>query len=172
MLKKLSAYQKSAILYALIIAAGIVIDQISKLLAVVYLKPVRDFPLIKDVFHFYYTANPGAAFGMLSDNRWVFMSFSTVMIVGMCVFLFFPKKQSRPLFNIAMAIVISGGIGNMIDRIAYGKVVDFFYFKLINFAIFNVADVFVCVGAGLMVLDVILEIAEESKKEKAKKNGL
>ena len=172
MLKKLSKYQKSAILYALIIAAGIVIDQLTKLLAVIYLKPVRDFPLIKDVFHLYYTENPGAAFGMLSNDRWVFMTFSTVMILGMCVYLFFPKKQSRPLFNIAMAIVISGGIGNMIDRIAYGKVVDFFYFKLINFAIFNMADVFVCVGAGLMILDVILEIIEESKKAKAKKNDL
>ena len=172
MLKKLSKYQKSAILYALIIAAGIVIDQLTKLLAVIYLKPVRDFPLIKDVFHLYYTENPGAAFGMLSNDRWVFMTFSTVMILGMCVYLFFPKKQSRPLFNIAMAVVISGGIGNMIDRIAYGKVVDFFYFKLINFAIFNMADVFVCVGAGLMILDVILEIIEESKKAKAKKNDL
>ena len=54
----------------------------------------------------------------------------------------------------------------------YRVVVDFLYFKLINFAIFNVADVFVCVGAGLMVLDVIREIVEEAKKEKAKKNDL
>ena len=60
----------------------------------------------------------------------------------------------------------------MIDRIFLGYVVDFLYFKLINFAIFNVADVFVCVGAGLMVLDVIREIVEEAKKEKAKKNDL
>ena len=172
MLKKLTPYQRSSILYGIIILAGILLDQITKILASNFLKPIYDVPLIKDVFHLYYTENPGAAFGMLSNDRWVFMTFSTVMILGMCVYLFFPKKQSRPLFNIAMAVVISGGIGNMIDRIAYGKVVDFFYFKLINFAIFNMADVFVCVGAGLMILDVILEIIEESKKAKAKKNDL
>ena len=169
MLKKLTSYQKSSLIYILVIALGIVLDQITKAMATAYLKPIFDLPLIKGVFHLTYTENPGAAFGILSNNRWVFMIFSSVMIAAMCVYLFYPRKETRPLFNIAMAIVISGGIGNMIDRIAYGKVVDFFYFKLINFAIFNVADVFVCVGAGIMFLDVLLEIAEESKKEKAKK---
>ncbi len=172
MLKKLTPYQRSSIIYALTIVAGILLDQITKILASNFLKPIYDVPLIKDVFHLTYTENRGAAFGMLSENRWVFMTFSSVMIIAMCVYLFFPKKNPRPLFGIAMAIVISGGIGNMIDRIASGFVVDFLYFKLINFAIFNVADVFVCVGAGLMVLDVICEIAQEAKKEKAKKNDL
>ena len=160
------------IIYTAIIGIGILLDQITKILASSFLKPIYDVPLIRDVFHLTYTENRGAAFGMLSEDRWVFMTFSSVMIIAMCDYLFFPKKNARPLFGIAMAIVISGGIGNMIDRVASGFVVDFFYFKLINFAIFNVADVFVCVGAGLMVLDVILEIIEESKKEKAKKNDL
>ena len=168
MLKKLTSYQKSSLIYILIIALGTLLDQITKALATAYLKPIFDFPLIEGVFHLTYTENSGAAFGMLSNNRWVFMIFSSVMIVAMCVYLFLPKKQSRPLFCMAMAAVVAGGIGNMIDRIVYGKVVDFFYFKLINFAIFNVADVFVCVGAGLMLLDVLMEIAEEAKKEKEK----
>lgn len=168
MFKKLSPYKKDSLLCLLIIAAGIYLDQFSKLLATLHLKPIHDFPLIKDVFHLTYSENPGAAFGILSDNRWVFMIFSSVMIVALSIYLFYPKKQCRRLFSFAMAMVISGGIGNMIDRIAYGKVVDFFYFKLINFAIFNVADVFVCVGAGLMLLDVLLEMIDELKRNKAK----
>ena len=166
MLKKLSTYKKNSLIYLLVIALGICLDQLTKKLAVTHLKPIHDLPLIKDVFHLTYSENPGAAFGMLSNNRWVFMIFSSVMIVALAIYLFYPKKQARPLFGIAMALVISGGIGNMIDRIIYEKVVDFFYFKLINFAIFNVADVFVCVGAGLMLLDVLLEMIAEARKGK------
>ena len=169
MLKKLNTYAKQSILFALIIAVGVALDQLTKWIATTYLKPIHDFPLIKDVFHLTYSENPGAAFGILSNDRWVFMTFSSVMIVALAIYLFYPKKtQSRVLFGIAVSLVISGGIGNMIDRIAYGKVVDFFYFKLINFAIFNVADVFVCVGAGLMLLDVVLELIDEVKRKEKK----
>ena len=76
--------------------------------------------------------------------------------------------------GISMALIISGGIGNMIDRLALEYVVDFLYFKLIDFAIFNIADSFVCIGAALMVLALILEIVEESKKsgKKGEKNDV
>ena len=167
MLKKLSPYKKRAIISALVIILGIFLDQLSKWLVVKYLKPIKDVPLIDGVFHFTYSENPGAAFGMLSNDRWVFMLFSSIMIIGMMIYIFHPKSNPKPLFSVAMALVISGGLGNMIDRIALEYVVDFLYFKLINFAIFNVADAFVCVGAGLMVLSVVLEMIEEirSKKE-------
>ena len=166
MLKKLSPYKKSVILYLLIIALGIYLDQITKRLAVELLKPIHDFPLIEGVFHLTYSENRGAAFGILSNDRWVFMTFSTVMILALCVYLFYPKKQTGRLFSLAIAIIVAGGIGNMIDRVSLGYVVDFFYFKLINFAIFNVADVFVCVGAGLLVLAVLLETVDEIRKKK------
>ena len=70
-----------------------------------------------------------------------------------------------------MAMIISGGIGNMIDRIALGYVVDFIDFTLIDFAVFNGADSFVCVGAGLLILALILDIVKEQKAEKEKNNG-
>ena len=166
MLKNLSSYKKNSILYLLIIAAGILLDQLSKAIVVAYLKPIRDLPLIEGVFHFTYSENRGAAFGILSNDRWVFMLVSSVMIVGMLAYLFYPKKQMGQLFSVAMAIVVSGGIGNMIDRLILGYVVDFLNFELINFAIFNVADSFVCVGAGIMVLAIILEMVAEVKAKK------
>ena len=88
------------------------------------------------------------------------------MIVALSVYLFYPKRQSTQLFAIGTALVISGGIGNMIDRVALGYVVDFLNFELINFAIFNVADSFVCVGAGLMVLSLLIDIIKEVGEKK------
>ena len=161
------------VIYSLVIVLGIVIDQISKLIVVKFLKPIDDFPLWEGVFHLNYHENRGAAFGMLADNRWVFIVISTVAILGMGLYLFFGRANST-LMGISMALIISGGIGNMIDRLALEYVVDFLYFKLIDFAIFNIADSFVCIGAALMVLALILEIVEESKKsgKKGEKNDV
>ncbi len=131
----------------------IAVDQITKRLAVSFLEPIDTKPLWEGVLHLTYLENKGAAFGMLKDHRWVFMVSSTVMIAALLVFLcIMPKKYDHPLLNTGLAFVVGGGIGNMIDRIAAGYVVDFIDFRLINFAIFNGADSFVCVGAGLIVL--------------------
>ena len=153
-------------LYTGVILIGILLDQLTKWLAVRFLLPIDTCPIINDVLHLTYAENRGAAFGILSNDRWVFMLFSSVMIVALLVYLFYPKKQATQLFSVGVAMVVSGGIGNMIDRVVLGYVVDFLNFELINFAIFNVADSFVCVGAGLMVLSLILEIIKEAKDKK------
>ncbi len=163
-MKRLSA--KKYILFSLIIAIGIAIDQLTKFLAVKYLG--ISTPIIKDVLHLTYVENEGAAFGMLADSRWVFMLISTVAILIMAFYLYSGLAQGR-LYEISVALIISGGIGNMIDRVALGYVVDMIDFCLINFAVFNVADSFVCVGAGLLVLALILDIIKETKAMKAKK---
>ena len=160
----------SYLIYSAVILVGIAFDQLTKLLASVYLKPIDDVALWEGVFHLNYHENTGAAFGMMSDARWVFMLFSTVAILLFGVYLFSGNVGNR-LTGISAALIISGGIGNMIDRIGMGYVVDFLYFKLIDFAIFNVADALVCIGAGLLVLAVVLEIIEESKKKKAEDDG-
>jgi len=165
-LNKISKYKKDAMLYLLIIALGIYLDQLTKQLAVTYLMPIGDFPIIEGVFHLTYAENPGAAFGILSDSRWVFMTFSSVMIVGMCVYLFYPKKEAGRFFSVGMALVISGGVGNMIDRVCLEYVIDFLYFKLINFAIFNAADSFVCIGGGMMLLSLLIDIIKEVRLRK------
>ena len=155
------------ILYLSIISAGIVLDQLTKLLAVRFLLPIDTCPIINDVLHLTYAENRGAAFGILADNRWVFLIISTVAILAMAFYLFSGLSEGR-LWGISLAMIISGGIGNMIDRVVLGYVVDFIDFRLINFAIFNGADSFVCVGAGLLMLSLVLDMIKERKREERK----
>ncbi len=154
------------ILYSAIIALGIALDQVTKLLAVKYLSKIETKPLIRDVLHLTYVENDGAAFGMLDNARWVFISISTVSILVMLFVLFAGYLQKNKLYSISLALIVSGGIGNMIDRLALGYVVDFIDFRLINFAVFNGADSFVCVGAGLLILGLLLDIIKEQKNSK------
>ena len=147
-----------------IILGGIALDQLTKLLAVRYLMPVDTVPLWENVLHLTYVENTGAAFGMMTDARWVFLILSSVAIVGIALYLFFGYARTT-LATVAFSMIVSGGIGNMIDRIALGYVIDFIDFRLIHFAVFNGADSFVCVGAGLLVLSLILDILHE-KMEK------
>ena len=162
-MKKLKPFDY--ILYSSIIALGIAIDQITKLLSVKYLAKIATKPLIKGVLHFTYVENDGAAFGMLDNARWVFLSISTVTIIVMTVALFSGRLQKNKLYTISLSMLVSGGIGNMIDRFAYGYVVDFIDFRLINFAVFNLADSIVCIGAGLLILALLLDIIKEQKKK-------
>lgn len=157
-------------LYSSIIALGIFLDQLTKWLAVKFLKPIDTVPIIKDALHLTYVENRGAAFGMLADRRYIFMIISTVMILGLGFYLFAGLLENR-LYAISISMIISGGIGNMIDRIALGYVVDFIDFRLIDFAVFNGADSFVCVGAGLLVLGLVLDIAKEARAKKDKEKG-
>ncbi len=158
-------------LYSSVISLGIIFDQITKLLASKFLGPKigTTFPLIKNVFHFTYVENTGAAFGSFKDARWVFMVTSTVMIVALSLYLYLGFAENR-IYAASIAMIISGGIGNMIDRIGYGYVIDFLDFRLINFAVFNVADSLVCVGAVLLALAVILDIKREAAEAKKKKD--
>lgn len=162
-IKKMSPFDYA--IYAAVIVGGIVADQLSKLLVTLFLKPIDDFPLWEGVFHLNYHENRGAAFGMLADARWVFMLISSVAIIALSLYVFFGRAENR-LIGISISLIVAGGIGNMIDRIFLGYVVDFLYFKLIDFAIFNIADSFVCVGAGLLILALILELVKESRGKK------
>lgn len=156
-------------LYGGIIALGILFDQISKLIVVKYLKPVYDVPLWEGVFHFTYHENSGMAFSMLSgsDERWIFIVVSLVAITALSVYLFLGRVEDR-LVGISISLIVSGGIGNMIDRLSErATVIDFLNFELIDFAVFNIADSLVCIGAGLMILALVLEIIRDAKKSKA-----
>ena len=150
-----------------IILAVVGLDQWTKILALEQLRPIQTLPIVQDVLHLTYVENRGAAFGMLAEHRWVFMVFSILAILAILVWLWKEKPKSIWL-RCAASFIVGGGIGNMIDRIALGYVVDFVDFRLINFAIFNAADSFVCVGAGLIVLWVILsEIKEKKSSQKS-----
>ncbi|MBO7342007.1 MAG: signal peptidase II [Clostridia bacterium] len=152
--------------YAVIALGVIALDQISKLLVLEFLYEGQ-LVLIEGVFNFTYVENRGMAFGLLADHRWVFMVFSTIGIALVAAYLWFYVKGK--LGRTALALVIGGGIGNMIDRVAYGFVVDFIDFCAFDFWkwIFNIADSAVCVGAGMFILYLILDTVKELKKQKA-----
>ena len=156
-----------------VIIVTVFLDQLTKYLTVLHLKPIDTYPIIEDVFHLTYVENTGAAFGMMKDARWVFMVTSTVAIIGILgymVYRVYIKKEKLPWMEaLSLSLIVGGGIGNMIDRTVLGYVVDMIDCRFINFAVFNVADSFVCVGAGLMVLYLIVLTVKEYKAEKAAK---
>ena len=165
------------IIYSAIIVLGIFLDQLTKFLVNKYMDLYESIPLIKDFLHLTYTTNKGAAFGMMEDQRWIFIVISTVTIIGFMVYLYLGHAENM-LYGSAIALVVSGGIGNMIDRLGFGfyvnkdgmgEVIDFIDFCGIWKAIFNGADSFVCVGAGLLVLALIIDLIKEYKAEKASK---
>ncbi len=150
-------------------AAVVVLDQVTKWLAASFLTKVETVPIIEDVLHLTYLENRGAAFGMLKNNRWVFLVISTVAIIGLIIYLVkYPPKNKWLLWG--LSFIVGGGIGNMIDRIWLGYVVDFIDFRLINFAIFNTADSFVCIGAVLVLIYVFF-FSEEKKEVKNDTNS-
>ena len=171
---------KDYILYSAIILVGIILDQLTKFLVTKYMTLYQSIPLIKGFLHLTYTTNDGAAFGMMDDpsQRWIFLVVSSVAILAFMLYLYLGHADSL-LYGIAFSMVISGGIGNMIDRLGIGfyvnpqtgmgEVVDFIDFCGIWNAIFNGADSFVCVGAGLLILALIIDLKKEYAAEKARK---
>ena len=157
------------ILMIAIILGAIVLDNLTKWLTVICLEYRETVPLWQDVFHFTHERNEGAAFGMLSDHRWVFMVVSTVAIIGLLIYLFRFTPKSK-IVQISLSMIAGGGIGNMIDRVYLGYVVDFIDVRLIDFAVFNVADSFVTVGAFLFMGYMIYDTVQEYKREKDAKN--
>ncbi len=138
----------------------VVLDRITKLAVVNTLTENMSIPIIKNVFHLTYILNPGAAFGMLEYSRVFFIALTVVILA--CVVIFRKKiQQEAPMIKYGGALFLGGAIGNLIDRIETGLVVDFFDFRI--WPIFNVADIAICVGVGLIIWSVM---KEESHKEK------
>lgn len=133
----------------------VVLDFITKNMVKSSMVLKESIPLIENVFHITYIKNKGASFGMLEGGRWFFVAV-TILMIAFIIFYIVSNKVEDKLFLLSASFIIGGGIGNLIDRIFYGEVVDFFDFCLIDFAIFNVADCFVVSGAILMVLYILL----------------
>ncbi len=155
-------------LIATIIAVGfIALDQIVKNWAAETLIK-GDIAIIENVLYLKYAENTGVAFSMFSDNRWMLVGVTAVMLVIVLAF-FLSGKVTDKLEQISLALMLAGGVGNLIDRISLGYVIDYIDVRIINFAIFNIADMCICIGAGLLCLAVYLADKKE-KAEKAAKN--
>ncbi|MCM1161690.1 MAG: signal peptidase II [Roseburia sp.] len=144
------------------LALLISIDQISKVLAVEYLKGRSNFILIKDVFVLHYLENKGAAFGMLQNQK-MFFIFSAIVILTLFLFVLIktPLEKKYRYTHICLVLISAGACGNMIDRLRYNYVVDFLYFELIDFPVFNVADIFVTIGTIFLIILYLFYYKEE-----------
>ncbi len=145
----------------------IIIDQITKNWAVQELMPVGTMPLLPGIIGFRYIENTGSAFSLFANQQTFLTWFTAIILLGLFLFLLFKKPQSKVEY-ISLLFVFAGGAGNWIDRITRGFVVDFFDFQFMNFAVFNVADIFVTVGCGVFLISIIhSEIQEKKKKQLA-----
>lgn len=159
------------LLNILIIIFCVAADQITKFFAAANLMEIHTYPLIENFLHFTYVENRGAAFGMLSDHRWIFMVLSVVGIAAVFIYLTVTKPKSWWM-RLALCFIVGGGIGNMIDRIWRGYVIDFIDCRFIDFYVFNVADSFVCVGCAMFLIAVIIDELAEKKRRKAESDAV
>lgn len=139
----------------------ILADQLTKVWAVEQLHNAnRVISVIDGVFEFRYLENRGVAFGMMQGQTWLFIPITLVITIFLIVLLFRSPMRRNKLFGFSAAMVMAGAIGNLIDRVAYGYVIDFLYVKLIDFPIFNFADCCVVVGACLLLVFFIFGMKE------------
>ena len=165
---------KPYLLWLLLTAALVVIDQISKYLTVLYMPKNETIKVIPYLFNFVYVENRGAAWGMLADQRWIFIVISSVAIVVIGAVLLYMARAKKTLV-ISLVLILSGGVGNMIDRIANGFVVDFIQFGFWqSFPVFNVADSFVTIGGFMLLIYVIFidgSLFKNKKKQDEENNN-
>ena len=144
-----------------VVAAVVVLDQATKLWIDAAMPLHASFPVIDGFFNITYVRNPGAAFGFLAGAPPLFRSlfFVCVTIAAIVLILYYLyKNPSRgPLLTLSLAFILSGALGNLIDRVRYGEVIDFldFYLGRVHWPAFNVADTAICIGAALLFLDLV-----------------
>jgi len=138
------------------------LDRLTKRLAVTYLKDSAAVPIIKDVFELQYLENHGAAFGVLQKQRAFLLCFTVVILIFL-VFLYWKLPDGKHYLPLRLVGVLTGAgaVGNLIDRMLQGYVIDFIYFKLIDFPVFNVADCYVVTAAFLLFFLICLFYKDE-----------
>ena len=150
------------IIDTLLLVVLIIFDRISKNLATIKLKGNEPFVLIKNVFELRYLENRGAAFSIFENKQTFFLVVTCIFIIVMIYAIIkLPLEKKYNIFEIVLVFLVSGAIGNMIDRIIQGYVVDYFYFSLIDFPIFNVADIYVSVGCVVFAIILLFVFKEE-----------
>ena len=137
-------------------------DQLIKLWAVQVLEPVGAMPLIPHVVELRFVLNPGMAFSLLSGKQ-LFLIAATGAALRLVAYWLFFRSRGKKLQQAALILVLGGGIGNLIDRVLNGEVVDYINLLFMRFAVFNFADICVCVGVALWVLVILLEETHEEK---------
>lgn len=141
-----------------------VADRFSKIRVMSSAELGETFAKIGNVFSFTYVQNRGAAFSMLSGRLGLLSVFSIAFCIGVVVY-WFVKKPTDKLLCSSLAMMAAGAMGNTVDRLMYGYVVDFIKTEFINFPVFNIADIAITVGAALLVVSVCLEDRKNGEKK-------
>lgn len=163
---------KNYVMAVILVIVAVLIDQYTKYLAVTHLKDDPAFVLIDNVFELNYLENRGAAFGLL-QNRQIFFVCVAILIFAFIFYCYvrIPKTGQYLPLRLCGIFIVAGAAGNLIDRIRLGYVVDFFYFRLIDFPVFNVADIYVTVSFAVLLILIFFRYKEEELEFLGRKKG-
>ncbi len=155
----------------IIVIIVLALDQLSKLACANMLKLGESIDVIKGVFSITYVENRGAAFGMLQNAQALFIIITVIACTALVYFIIREYKRMPVSMHISLALILSGAIGNFTDRVALGYVRDMLYFELIDFPVFNIADSAICVGAAILIIDVLFFKGKTFLNELEKKSA-
>lgn len=159
------------ILPIIAVIALILLDQGTKLWVLASLKPIHNMTLVDGFMDLTFVENRGVAFGMFSGQRWFILLLTGIIAVGLIWFYMnMPKKKEYFPLRVSLVLVLAGAIGNIIDRLFRGYVVDFFEFTFFKWPVFNVADIYVVVGVILLALMIVFVVKDEDLDFKKKKD--
>lgn len=147
--------------YCLLALVVVIIDQMTKYYVLEHFSLGESVPVIQNIFHWTFILNPGAAFGMLEGSRWLFVMIAFAVIIG----IWFMRKEiiaNGVEACLGAALFAGGAVGNLIDRTVNGVVIDFFDFRI--WPVFNVADIAICTGVGLIIWSILKIELTVSKK--------
>lgn len=158
-------HRKKHIWCAVMIFLITAFDQVTKFFAQKYLSDGVSVHFIEGFVDFRYAENTGMAFSLFSGARWIFIAITIIACIAAMWYIFSDKCSSLWLYW-SIGVIIAGGIGNLIDRAFYGFVIDFIEPVFINFAIFNIADCAVTLGAGSLFIYLLFDTLKKKDKEK------
>ncbi len=131
-----------------------ILDQAAKIFAAGLLPSVKTIPVIEDVFHLTYVENTGAGFGVFKDYTWLLTALTIIVIIAV-VGYYVNKRPKNKILVTALTFMMGGAVGNVVDRVRLGYVIDFFDFTFIDFPVFNIADCFITAGAIIFAVYIL-----------------
>ncbi len=157
------------LLVGVLAALLVALDHITKYWALTYLKPLGNTSVIEGILDFTFVENRGAAFGFLSGQRWLFIILTLVISVGIIyIFIKLPRNKVNLWIRFSLLLIFAGAMGNIIDRIYRGYVVDFLEITFISWPVFNMADIYVVIGTTMLMFIMLFVLKDEPRKEKMK----
>ena len=162
MKEKKHSFDHRIIMDLVITVILVLIDRVIKIYAVSRLKEHPSISLIKGILELTYLENTGAAFGLLKGQKYFFILVGVIILLSIIYLIFkMPRKKKYNAAHVALSLIAAGAIGNMTDRIIYDYVMDYIYFSVIRFPIFNVADIYVTVATVMMLILLLFVYKED-----------